>query len=168
MGTTGASGLKEVFLGSNAAKVIKSAPCPVISVPESCEITAPLKICLSVDYQEPVAKNSLKTLNYMSQTFGSFIEIVYVYADKNDLKNKEKIEQTLYESLEQQKSAFNYIETKKEVWEAILDFIEEKNCTLLAIPMQKRNFFKALFHQSVSSKLAMKVNVPMLTLPYKD
>ncbi len=33
MGTHGASGLREFFMGSNAYRVVKNAPCPVLSVP---------------------------------------------------------------------------------------------------------------------------------------
>src|SRR5690554_7798049 len=38
MGTTGATGLKEVFLGSVAAGVIDNAPCNVLSIPEEVKI----------------------------------------------------------------------------------------------------------------------------------
>jgi len=33
MGTHGASGLREFFLGSNAYRVVKNAPCPVMTIP---------------------------------------------------------------------------------------------------------------------------------------
>jgi len=33
MGTHGASGLRELFLGSNAYRVVKNSPCPVMTVP---------------------------------------------------------------------------------------------------------------------------------------
>ena len=32
MGTKGATGLKEMFVGSNAEKVVRNASCPVISI----------------------------------------------------------------------------------------------------------------------------------------
>jgi nucleotide-binding universal stress UspA family protein len=35
MGTHGASGLREFFLGSNAYRVVKNSPCPVLTIPGS-------------------------------------------------------------------------------------------------------------------------------------
>jgi nucleotide-binding universal stress UspA family protein len=35
MGTHGASGLREFFLGSNAYRVVKNSPCPVMTIPDN-------------------------------------------------------------------------------------------------------------------------------------
>lgn len=46
MGTKGTSGLSEFLLGSNTEKVIRTAPCPVLAVPEGTTTFAPKTVLL--------------------------------------------------------------------------------------------------------------------------
>lgn len=46
MGTKGASGMGEFLLGSNTEKVIRTAPCPVLAVPEHIKTFAPKTVLL--------------------------------------------------------------------------------------------------------------------------
>lgn len=46
MGTRGASGMSEFLVGSNTEKVIRTAPCPVLAVPENAKPFAPKMVLL--------------------------------------------------------------------------------------------------------------------------
>ena len=46
MGTQGASGAKEILLGTNTVHVIKNAKCPVLVIPSSFEYEAPEQILI--------------------------------------------------------------------------------------------------------------------------
>lgn len=46
MGTKGASGLNEFLIGSNTEKVIRTAPCPVLAVPENVKSFDPKTVLL--------------------------------------------------------------------------------------------------------------------------
>lgn len=46
MGTKGASGMNEFLVGSNTEKVIRTSPCPVLSVPEGIETFDPKMVLL--------------------------------------------------------------------------------------------------------------------------
>ncbi len=48
MGTHGASGFREFFIGSNAYKVVKNAPCPVLTIPGSFKKTSFEKILFPI------------------------------------------------------------------------------------------------------------------------
>ena len=52
MGTKGASGIKEVFMGSNTVSVIKNVNCPVICIPENVTYKVPKKIAFAADYKK--------------------------------------------------------------------------------------------------------------------
>ncbi|MBK6549167.1 MAG: universal stress protein [Flavobacteriales bacterium] len=49
MGTQGASGVKEVFMGTNTADVIKHSRLPVLAVPEQARHTGSTRIVLADD-----------------------------------------------------------------------------------------------------------------------
>ena len=49
MGTKGATGLKEVFVGSVASNMLENVPCPVIAIPEIAGNGKPAKILFAAD-----------------------------------------------------------------------------------------------------------------------
>lgn len=49
MGTHGASGFRELFIGSNAQNTVKACPCPVITIQSETENTGFRKIILPID-----------------------------------------------------------------------------------------------------------------------
>ncbi|MDC1211866.1 universal stress protein [bacterium] len=51
MGTTGATGFKEIMLGSVASGVIQHAHCPVLAVPNSEKFGVPTNILLAADLE---------------------------------------------------------------------------------------------------------------------
>lgn len=50
MGTEGAEGLNEFFVGSNAEKVVRKASCPVITIQNKCELEPIEKIVFASDF----------------------------------------------------------------------------------------------------------------------
>jgi len=50
MGTEGAEGVNELFVGSNAEKVVRKASCPVITVQNKCELEPIEKIVFASDF----------------------------------------------------------------------------------------------------------------------
>ena len=50
MGTEGADGLNEFFVGSNAEKVVRKATCPVITIQNKCELEPIEKIVFASDF----------------------------------------------------------------------------------------------------------------------
>ncbi len=51
VGTEGADGLNEFFVGSNAEKIVRQANCPVITIQNKCELAPIKKIVFASDFQ---------------------------------------------------------------------------------------------------------------------
>ena len=51
VGTEGANGLNEFFVGSNAEKIVRQASCPVITIQDKCELEPIEKIVFASDFQ---------------------------------------------------------------------------------------------------------------------
>ncbi|MEX1188344.1 MAG: universal stress protein [Bacteroidia bacterium] len=100
MGTTGASGLKRLFIGSVAAQVIEKASIPVIVIPDNFRQKAIKKIGYSSDLAN--LEEELKVLLPIANALDSEIEIFHIqptfpttnaflnFDEKKDIQNLEK------------------------------------------------------------------------------
>ncbi len=163
MGTTGASGLKKIFLGSVAAEVMENAPCPVLAVPLKAEFDGKMdRVAFTTEFKDEEAK-ALSWLNRWPGTMDASIYCVHVdmrhtedlthrmdpfksnFAGSNNL-HFEVIDHTFFEA-------------------AIVKFLDEKQIELLAMVIHQRNFFKELFNYSFTKNLAYHLATPILAIP---
>lgn len=76
MATHGASGVREFFIGSNAYKVVKHAPCPVLTVPGSFrktrfdKIMFPIRSTSGIEEKYEVVKSILMEKNTVLEVTG--------------------------------------------------------------------------------------------------
>ncbi len=76
LGTTGASGLKRLFIGSVAAKVIENSPVPVIVIPDNFRLKAIKQIGYASDLAH--VSEELTKLAPLAEALGANIEIFHV------------------------------------------------------------------------------------------
>lgn len=77
MGTKGASGLNEFLLGSNTEKVIRTAPCPVLAIPEHAKKFDP-KIVLMPSTLKDDQGNVFQYLSQWERMYGFLIKVLYI------------------------------------------------------------------------------------------
>jgi nucleotide-binding universal stress UspA family protein len=77
MGTKGATGLKSVFIGSNALKIIDTAICPVMAIPTDYKFTEYSTIAFASDYHDS-DKFSIQFLIDIAKPFKSSLEVVHI------------------------------------------------------------------------------------------
>lgn len=78
-GTKGASGMEEVFMGSNTVRIIKSIKnCPVLAIPQHLEFVTPSEIAFATDFNRFYAQSELQPLIDMAKAFDAAIRIVHV------------------------------------------------------------------------------------------
>lgn len=79
MGTSGEENAKEVFIGNHTERVIKIAPCPVLSVKEGFNITEFANIVVGVNIiTDNQVAEGLEQLKKISRCFDSHIHLVHV------------------------------------------------------------------------------------------
>ena len=64
LGTTGATGLKQVFLGSNAARVIDFAKCPVLAIPDSARYSSIKRIAYACSFEKIEKKHIEEAISF--------------------------------------------------------------------------------------------------------
>ena len=161
MGTTGASGVAEILVGSNAASTVAKSPVPVI--PKQLGFTDYTRIVYATDYNEPEFP-ALMRLIFFAELFDCRLDVIHVKSDADRYfnaannffkKNKEKIS---YPNI-------HYIELEKgDVVQTINHYVDENKADLLVMAKHNRNFFDRLFHSSLSKKMAYHTKIPLLVL----
>ncbi len=165
MGTTGASGLKKIFLGSVATEVMENAPCPVVAIPKDAIFDGEIDhIAFATEYKE----EEIKALHWLAKwpaIKGAAIHCVHV-----DLLHVEEIAHKMdaFRRYFTDYSHLNFNVVDHTHFEkAITEFIEANQIDLLAMVIHHRNFFKELFSYSFTKALAYHLTTPILAIPEK-
>ncbi|MEM0940090.1 MAG: universal stress protein [Bacteroidota bacterium] len=98
MGTSGCSGLEELFIGSNTERVVRYVTCPVISIPHSVDIKKIKKLLIPIDLRE-IRASFLNKVAALQEMFDSEIEFIWVKTPHN-IENSEKVAAELHRIFE--------------------------------------------------------------------
>lgn len=161
MGTKGATGLKKVLMGSNAAAVINECSQPVLTVPDHCRYKGIKNIVYASGSIHPV--NELKRLIAFAGWFDADIQIVHFrQADSNLLENFPD-EEKLKTELNYRKLHF-HLRQHDDVLEGIQDFINEHPTDILSMFTHHLNFFERLFGAGLTRQMSFHSEIPLLSL----
>lgn len=167
MGTKGATGLKEVFMGSNAHKVIKEIQeCPLILVPDEFEEHKDLDtLVLATGYEHVFNPQELKPILEISKDFGSKILVAYVGGESAMTPQQQTSKLELGKQLEIVEHEFLFVEKEGSVNETIQKIIEQnKNIHMVAMVNYWHSFFEKLTREPVIKKVSFNTTVPFLVI----
>lgn len=163
MGTTGASGLRGVLLGSVAGGVLAGSKMPVLVVPPKAVFRNTARYAFATDFQMPVSKASLQVMRerllYLQHTG---LNIVHVLSEAGQRPDR-KQEKALSEKLGTIPHDFHYLHDDNPV-QAIHNFLEATDCNGLIAVAHEHSMLHKLFGKSVSRSLAHHIKVPILVL----
>ncbi|MFM2369205.1 MAG: hypothetical protein RL619_1505 [Bacteroidota bacterium] len=158
MGTKGATGLKETFLGTVATKVMNDVKTVVLAIPEHCRYQ-PIKKILFVTQFRTEDIDSLERVRGLAKVFKAHIDCLRVqksHYENDDIEDWNQI-------VNNQDILLHSI-TGNDVEGIILNFIELHKINMIVMHVYHKNFFEKLFQISLSKKLAFHVNVPILAI----
>lgn len=167
MGTKGASGLDEILVGSRASFMVGKANVPILLVPENAKFNQINNILLASDLQTFLKKKELEPLISLSKKFNAKVSILHI-TDKKEgekLAGDTLIGSELKYDLQEVKYAFFTVSGKK-IPEAIDKFMHEHKADVLVTVTNKGNLFHKVFHKSITKKMAMHTDIPMLVIPH--
>jgi nucleotide-binding universal stress UspA family protein len=160
MGTKGATGLKETFLGTVATKVMNDVKTAVLAIPEHCQYQ-PIKRILFVTQFRTEDIGALKRVMVLAKFFKAHIDCLRVQTSDHESKNGNK--EDWNEMIKNQDILLHSI-MGQDVEGIILNFIGLHKISMIAMHVYHKNFFEKLFQISLSKKLAFHVNVPILAI----
>ncbi|MFM9825356.1 universal stress protein [Flavobacterium sp.] len=160
MGTTGATGWKTFFVGTNTGNVIATVAIPVLSVPLEAKFKKIETIGFTTRFREKDKKALKEVLKFAKKTKAK-VKCLYVKTANSDVSAatiKQWEEEFLGESIQ-----FSIIPSE-DVQETIMDFILFKYIDVLAMLTYKRNFFVELFKPSLTQKFSNSLAIPVLAI----
>lgn len=163
MGTKGATGLKEIFLGSITTGVIEEAKIPVLSIPEDARFSHPIeKVAYLTNYKTEEVQAFESVCDFAAIFDAKVVCVHFNINNEEDSGDMEKWSS----SIKKQKVAVEYhVETGTDLEEALIEFKNQHNVSIIAVQPRKKNIFTRLFSKSVSKQIAHHIHVPLLTMP---
>lgn len=164
MGTTGATGMKEIFIGSIASEVIQSTHIPVLAIPEKATYQGFGKLVFSTDFKtkpNPVALEWLEILNDLQSN--PQLDIIHIVTNEGQSSHKTE-EQHWRKMMEAIPHQFNYLHDNN-ISVALQNYCEAVKAHVLAIVAPHHSFFYRLFFPSQSRTTIFHSRIPIMVLP---
>lgn len=164
MGTSGAMGLKEVFIGSTTEKIISNVSTPVVVVPENVKFTGIRKIVYATDFKNGDI-TSLRKIVAFAELNSAEINVVLVsnllYAREDEGMKLVEFSKKILAKLDYKKLSFHILYSF-EVPEKLEDYLTSENGDILAVSTHHKFFMQRITEISYSQKLLHRAKVPML------
>lgn len=166
-GTKGASGMEEVFMGSNTVRMIKSIKnCPVLAVPQDFNFVTPSEIAFATDFNRFYAQAELAPLIDMANAFDAAIRIVHV---QYEIKALTELQQFNLGMLRKYlKNVEHYVHTVSalnSVSKTLETFTNELDIHLLAMLNYQHSYLERMTREPVVKRVAFHTQIPLLVIP---
>lgn len=166
MGTKGASGAKQIFLGSNSVRVLKKVrTCPILVVPEKFNFQSLRNIVFPTEYAHFFSKGQLKPLTVLAEAWRSQILVFHVAQEFKLSEQQMANKNILKERLDPIKQSFYEVTIQSTVAEAITKFAIEKSAEMICLIHYGHTFMEKLTQEPVVNRVGFHTEVPLLILP---
>lgn len=166
MGTKGATGALEFFVGSNTEQVIRTAPCPVLVVPEKAK-DFNLKTVVLATTLHPDQQEAFNEVARWQKEFHFGVKILYInvvgsYGAVEDIESKATELCTKSGMVKMDLFPKNYVFNEEA---AILEFSRANNADLIVMATHQRRGISHLIFGSLTEDTANHSDIPVLCVP---
>lgn len=165
MGTQGASGAKEIFLGTHTVHVIKKSKCPVIAIPAEYKAETPKSILFPTDFEVEYRKEDLQPFLNIVNLTGASIEVLHIASGYGLTEEQEINKSKLSDFLAEIPHTFHEI-SNQPIIEGINKFQKENSVDMLVMIQNKHTFLERLFIEPIIKKIGFHVNIPFMVIPH--
>ena len=161
IGTKGATGLKKIIFGSNAAGIISNSTIPVLTIPEFARYKSINNIVYSSDLEN--LEEELKLLIPFAKLMNTWINILHI---NNEYEN---FDEDLQRQENRLKTLFSYekIRTKELKTNSVIDginqYVADIDANMVVMFTRRTSLFEKLFNKSVTQEEAFQTKIPLLT-----
>lgn len=163
MGSHGASGYQEMFIGSNTEKVVRLSEVPVLVIKNKSGDFAAQNFVFASDFSDEIKKPFKKVLEFAT-VFKSHLNLVMINTP-NSFKPTHVAEKIMKNFIQ----GFNYADYSLHIYndvnveKGILNFANSKNADLIGMCTHGRTGFAHFFNGSISEDLVNHASKPIIT-----
>jgi len=163
MGTQGATGAKEIFLGSNTVYVLRKAIAPVLVIPENYTFQKIEKILLPSDYLTNYKDNELSTAIKMVKMNKAKLIVLHVKEEYDLTASQEENKMALYRRLDGLSTTLTELKGSL-MPNAILNYVQKNGIDLLMMMNRKHSFFERIFEKQNVDQIGFHIKIPFLVI----
>ncbi len=167
MGTKGATGLKEVFIGTHTMYAIKKMKCPVIAVPSGFKYEKPREVLFPTDYKVSKSNKYLPLIRELCDEHNSRLHILNAYYN-TPLEDKQKDVEAFLDTYFIDNAHLFHISEGQELIEAIETFEMKHKVNFLIMIHNRHTLFENLLFKPIINQMVYHTNVPFLVIPSQE
>lgn len=161
MGTLGASNLGKRLMGSTTSNLINTTDTPVLAIPSNVIYSDLANMVVALDALNAPKPHLLNPMVSIAQKLDLAINLVHVSSEQLHTD----IDPSIKDYLVGFGVKFTYTKVQSnDVLEGLLHFAHQKGNSLLCMVSHQRTWFENIFHESVSQKVALQSDLPLLVL----
>ena len=161
MGTEGASGWIDSFIGTNTGSVITDVAIPVLSIPFESKFKKIETIAFTTRFRTKDIE-ALTKIMVIANKMRAKVKCLYVKTADADV-SEEQIKRW-QSRFEDEESLQFFVIPNENVEETIEDFLTSQEIDLLAMLTYKRSFFTSIFTTTTTQHLSYHLKTPILAL----
>ena len=163
MGSHGASGYEEMFIGSNAEKVVRSSEVPVLIIKNETEEFKANKLVFASDFSDEIKKPFAKLIEFAT-IFNSHLDLVMINTP-NSFKSTAVAEKIMTDFLEGTNftNYSTHIYNDVNIEKGILNYSSSVDADLIGMCTHGRTGFSHFFNGSISEDLVNHTVRPVIT-----
>ena len=161
MGTHGASGFRQEFIGTNTVSVIRNVKVPVLAIPEKASYSTIQKVAFTTLFREK-DQAALKEILDLAKIVEATVYCTNVITENSNPADALYYGESWRKLFPDYELEFSFLQNEDTVENTINKFIKENNIDLLAIVKRNRSFFDRLFSSSLSNNLTFHAEIPIL------
>lgn len=165
MGTHGASGLREAFIGSNAQKIVRKSKVPVLTVNNKCDSFNIKKVACSSDFTESPINEQLLRIKNFSDMFLADLDLVYINTPSY-FEETNTVEQRLNDVINAYglEGASTNIYNAFNIDEGVIAYAQQNDVDVIAMVTHGYRGMKKIFSDNITESVVNHSNIPVLTL----
>ena len=164
MGTQGATGAKEIFIGTHTMFALKKISCPLIAVPANFNYEAPKEILFPTDYKLDHNNKYLSLLRDLCETHVSRLHILNAYYG-NPFTTAQEDARAFLDTYFSNNAHLFHIAEGTDIIGAVEKFQEKNMINFMVMIHNKHNFFENMLFKPVINQVVYHTNVPFLVIP---
>jgi nucleotide-binding universal stress UspA family protein len=168
MGSHGASGFQEMFIGSNAEKVVRTSSIPVLVIKNAHETFEVTDLVFACDLSDECKKPFVNAVRF-ADAFGAKTHLLYVNTPSG-FKTTAQTRDMLHNFV-QGTGAENFtlnVYNDLSVEKGVLNFASENNLQLIGISTHGRKGLSHFFNGSISEDMVNHAQMPVLTFKIEE
>ena len=167
MGSQGASGMKEIFIGSNTEKVVRHSEIPVLIIKHNPVLMDFETVVFASDFEEHSINAYIKA-SQMFEILNIKMHLLYVNLPNESFKSSSEIEKKVTQFIKKADGNLNKLKTVKYVSDysiekGILNFSNTIGADLIAVATHGRKGIAHFFEGSISEDVANHSTLPVMT-----